>query len=186
MKTYAIYPTKNITIDGKAFTPEDQVGVASVDDISLLSLLGAIQFHHCKAVEIDEAEVLRIDDGDEDEGEDIEAGEGYSEGEPVEVLVTEVTGGREGVELSEEPEGSITLAEVEPEAKPFAGSANPTISLFTADGIDEKIATTLAEQGCTPDSIRGLIAEGFDLTELENIGKSRAAALLAVYGPKTE
>jgi hypothetical protein len=72
MKTYAIFPVKNIMlcVDGKAkeFTPEDQVGVVSTDGVSLMDLLGAIQFHHCKAVEIDEDQLLLDLPVDEDEG----------------------------------------------------------------------------------------------------------------------
>lgn len=194
MKTYAIFPVRNTTfcVDGEAreFTPEEQIGVVTVNGVSLMDLLGALQFHHCKAVELDEAEMLKVvDDGDED-------GEAYSEGEPIQVMVTEVAAtDQPGVDESDESEsidldeGSTTLDDTTefpaPDQSNQSTSTKP-FDQFIADGLDEKIATVLAEQGCTPESVRGLIAEGFDLIELEDIGKSRAASIMAVYGPKPE
>jgi hypothetical protein len=104
MKTYAIFPTKQIAfcVNGQAkqFTPEDQVGVVSVDGVSLMDLLGALQFHHCKAVELDEAEMLSLVD---------ENGEGVlvSEVEVDSIADGEIVGGfeSEGDEALEDQPG---------------------------------------------------------------------------------
>lgn len=199
MKTYAIFPTKTMTFcvngEAKQFTPEDQVGVVSVDGVSLMDLLGAIQFHHCKAIELDEAEMLRVVDEDGNV-----VGDGVLVSEVVEVDEEKI--GKEPINdttlvesqvdsqvkfadnFATDPNASSETSTTTAAADADAPEASPIEQQFIADGIDPKIAFVLAEQGCTPESIRDLIAEGFDLTELESIGKTRAEALLAVYQPK--
>jgi hypothetical protein len=181
MKTYAIFPVKNIMlcVDGKAkeFTPEDQVGVVSTDGVSLMDLLGAIQFHHCKAVEIDEDQLLLDLPVDEDEGLD-------DEDQPLEAMPENeapTLDDQPGDELDDLDEATEPPADAIPITIP--ADRESTIHQFIADGLDEKVATSLVEQGMTPEDIRQLIAEGFDLTELEDIGKSRAAVLRSLYGP---
>jgi hypothetical protein len=170
MKTYAIFPVKNIMlcVDGKAkeFTPEDQVGVVSTDGVSLMDLLGAIQFHHCKAVEIDEEKLL------EDEPASLTEDEFYA-------ILAEPEAD-DPPALDDQPEDEF---DTDPTPPTIPADRESTIHQFMADGLDEKVATSLVEQGMTPEDIRQLIAEGFDLTELEDIGKSRAAVLRSLYGP---
>lgn len=174
MKTFAIFPVKNIMlcVDGKAkeFTPEDQVGVVSTDGVSLLDLLGAIQFHHCKAVEIDEAALLDDDLTEAD----------------VDAIFDAPEADEPPSSLDDQPEGELDEA-IDPPADAIPvivpTDNESTIHQFIADGLDEKVATSLVEQGMTPEDIRQLIVEGFDLTELEDIGKSRAAVLRSLYGP---
>jgi hypothetical protein len=185
MKTFAIFPVKNITlcVEGKAkeFTPEDQVGVVSTDGVSLMDLLGAIQFHHCKAVEIDEDQLL-LDLSVDDEIEADETNETEQEpatepetieGESVDDLEPEDS------TLDDQPESGIE------DTAEFIPTPNnqSTVQKFIADGIDERVANSLVEQGLTPEDIGQLISEGFDLTEIEGIGKSRAAILRSLYGP---
>lgn len=190
MKTYAIFPVRSMNIcldtgETKEFTPEEQVGVVTVNGVPLETLLGCLQFRNCKAIELDEAEMLKVvDDGDEEDGE------AYSEGEPIQVMVTEVdqpgVDESESIDLDEESTTLDDTTEFEKPDQSDQSTSTKPYDQFIADGLDEKIATVLAEQGCTPESVRGLIAEGFDLIELEDIGKSRAAAILAVYGPKPD
>lgn len=184
MKTFAIFPTKVITfcVNGvaKEFTPETQIGVVSVDGVSLMDLLGAIQFHHCKAVEIDEAQLMELD-GDEDDGLLVsEVDDGGEVGEDASDEAT-ILDDQPGDELDSLEDATEPPAHAIPVIPPTTDRES-TIHQFIADGLDEKVATSLVDQKFTPDDIRQLIVEGFDLTELEDIGKSRASLLRAIYG----
>ena len=172
MKTFAIFPVADMTIEGKAFTTSDQVGVVSVDgDVSMMTLLGMIQFGRCNAVELDPAEIMAESDQELSELSD--------EDQPLEAMPEQ-----EAPTLDDQPEESEPepTEEAEPtqevQPTPPAQDGNP----FLADGLDENIAEILHGQSLTPDTIRSMIAEGFDLTDLTGIGKTRAAQITAIYG----
>jgi hypothetical protein len=174
MKTFAIFPVADMTIEGKAFTPADQVGVVSVDEsVSMMTLLGMIQFGRCNAVELDFDQIIA-------ESEEL-SGLIDEEDQPLEAMPDQ-----DAPPLDDQPEEGEPFfkpaEEVEPiqevQPTPPAKDGNP----FLTDGLDENIAEILHGQSLTPDAIRSMIAEGFDLTDLTGIGKTRAAQITAIYG----
>jgi hypothetical protein len=178
MKTFAIFPVADMTIEGKAFTPADQVGVVSVDEsVSMMTLLGMIQFGRCNAVELDPAEIMAESEGfSEAEADSMMLDGGDLEDVPtLDDQPEEVKKDAEQVEQQSEQAQEVVQKQ---DAPTTTTSSNP----FLADGLDENIAEILHGQSLTPDAIRSMIAEGFDLTDLTGIGKTRAAQITAIYG----
>lgn len=158
MKTFAIKLGKEIAVNGVLMPAGYQVA-AITGEVDPMTLLGLIQFHHAEVEEVTDA-----DDGDEDGGDDSESDSDIEEDEPVATSDAESEVSQDG-EQSAEPQ----------EAAPAAAS-------FLVDGLDEKIAKALESNGVnSPDDVRKLIAEGFDLTELEDIGEVRAKKILEIY-----
>lgn len=157
MKTFAIYPVKDINIEGTDYTPSDQVGVVTCD-VRLATLLGLIQFGHATAEEIDASELMEVEPEAQPEAVDDSS---------VNVLDESESDSDDDDTIDYEP------SEVE----------EPSVSSFVSDGLDEKISAALIAQGVnTPDELRKLIADGYDLTELDDIGKVRAENILKIYG----
>lgn len=158
MKTFAIYPVANINIEGTEFTPSDQVGVVTCD-IRLATLLGLIQFGHATAEEIDAAELMTLAEANCDPADSID-------------------------DVDADEDVGIDVESVDPPIPADVDQDDePTTDSFVSDGLDEKIAAALLAQGVsTPDDLRKLIADGYDLTELDDIGKVRAEKILEIYG----
>jgi hypothetical protein len=159
-RTFAIIATKDIRADDIDIKAGEQVACVT-GQVSVLTLFGLIQFH------------------------------GFS----VEEVTAEYEADTEEVQPVEQvAEETSTLADTEPEASPSVvdepaadqpGEETVTttaIDLFVADGLDEKTAKILVEQNeLDPTKLKELIAEGFDLLDLDGIGETRAVKILAVY-----
>lgn len=167
MKTYVITAKTGFGVNGEKLEPGDEIAVLT-SNVSPENLFCWLQFGQAEAVLVkdDESEELPI-------------------ATPEEV-------GIEDEPASEDGDGPAANSDVTPEPQPDDssepdGDDSPVgqaeiEAAFVADGLDEKIANTLAEQNITPDEIRQMIAEGFDLEEIEGIGKVRAEKIAAIYG----
>lgn len=168
MKTFVITAKQGFGFNGSKIEPGDELAIVT-SNLSPEDLFGWLQFGQARAVMVkdDECGELPIADGDSFDEPLQEDGHRPAE----ESEVTPET--QPGDFPDDQPQ--------EPESGPGAG-VESIASAFVADGLDEKIANALAEQNITPDDIRGMIAEGFDLEEIEGIGKVRADKIKAIYG----
>lgn len=161
LKTYAVKLRSATRIAGIDFHAEEQVAAITCE-ISPYDLLGLVQHHHAIVEEI-------TDEGDEKEQPTLAA-------DPeVEAIGFESEEAEE--QPGDEPEEETTSAEE-------AISNADAVAAFMADGLDEKISTALvvANGILGPDALRTKLAEpGFDVIDLEEIGKVRAEKILAIY-----
>ena len=167
MKTFVITAKQGFGFNGAKIEPGDELAIVT-SNLSPEDLFGWLQFGQARAVMVKD-----------DEGGELPIADGDSFNEPL-----QEDGHRPAEESEVTPEtqpGDFPEEQQDPEeSKPE--EAESGVAAFVADGLEEKIAQTLADQNITPDDIRGMIAEGFDLEEIEGIGKVRADKIKAIYG----
>lgn len=162
-RTFAITATKEIVADGVQIKSGDRVAVIT-GMVPPLTLFGLMQFHNFAVEEIP-VEVIIRDEADESAA--------------VEAVSTPST---ESIDATFNGESEAIDPPAISEAEAIERLSADAASRFVADGLDEKTARILAEQNdLDPDELRKLIAEGFDLIDLEGIGLERVKKILAVY-----
>lgn len=184
-RTYVIRSNRDQLADGLDLKAEDQIAVVTTD-LPLLTLLGMIQFHSASVEEVEiEAGSESDDDADDGEGEasvEGEAGEGEASQSEASQLEDDVIGSKPAD--ATEGEGGEAGSEGDDDADDGASDLfDAAFAAFTVEGLEPKIATALAEQGETPDSIREKLAAGFDLTTLDDIGGVRADKIILALAP---
>lgn len=170
-RTFAIVATKAISAEGVMLSDGDKVACIT-SPISVATLLGLIQFHNFRVEEVTAEQEL--DDSVDDVADEVAPTE-----EQQAIAEVEQSEPSSLADVESQPgEETLEPAGIDPELVMKA------IQQFINDGLDEKTAKALAEENdLTPDGLKALIAEGYDLTELESIGQVRAEKILAVYKP---
>lgn len=165
-KTFAIIASKDIRADDVDIKAGEQVACIT-SAVRPMTLFGLLQFHGFAC-----EEVTTVPGTDGDETEVDTDGEPGGDSQPD---GSEDVG--QGDESDDEPQGD---AAGDGDADD-ADEKQAAHDAFVADGLDEKTAKILAEQGLTPTSLKELIAGDIDLVDLEGIGETRAEKILKVY-----
>lgn len=163
LRTYAVKLRSDMRIAGIDFPANEQVAAITCE-INPTDLLGLVQHHHAIVEEITDA-------ADDDEEQSTLAAD------PEVQSIGFESNEAEEEQPGDEPEEETTSAEE-------AISNADAVAAFVTDGLDEKIATALvvANGILGPDALRAKLAEpGFDVIDLEEIGKVRAEKILAIY-----
>lgn len=177
MKTFVITAKQGFGFNGSKIEPGDELAIVT-SNLSPEDLFGWLQFGQAKAV------MVKDDDNSELPIADGETFEDSDENGLCPAVESEVTPEPQPDDLSEgvESEQSEQAEVIEETEGQMPSDVASLTAAFIADGLEEKIANTLAEQKVTPDDIRQMISEGFDLEEIDGIGKVRADKIKAIYG----
>lgn len=165
-RTFAITATKEILADGVQIKSGDRVAVIT-GMVPPLTLFGLMQFHGFAVEEIPVEIIIR----DEAESEAVDA----------ELTTTNETAPDAG-DVEHDAGTHSEEQQLASDAEALEQLSADAASQFIADGLDEKTAKILAEQNdLDPEQLRKLIAEGFDLIDLEGIGTERVKRIHLVY-----
>lgn len=181
MKRYEVKMMRPMNVEGVDYTPDDVVAIVETD-VAIDTLLAALQYRHAKMEEVEEVKLglqaqSKVEVEPQAEPESAEPDSIIQvDDEPVPVTQPEPSG---EPELESEP-----AVEPEPESADPPEQTDTALATFLADGLDEGTAAALVANSLDVESLKSLIAEGFDLTELDDIGRTRAKRIHDIYGAK--
>lgn len=167
MRNFVITSKTEQQADGVALKPGDEIAIVSTHGIPLMTVLGMIQFQHADVQEIADDEVNALADAPDSDDPGNEADADPEKADANDSDTNNESDDDKGNSESEEAETTEEGVKV--------------LEEFTSLGLDEKIAHTLVELGETPESIGQKAKEGYDLCELEGIGKVRADKILDLF-----